>query len=523
MSMGGVRSCAVLLVGFTIVMGGLKTDARGESTWTEDVKLTADNIKADMALGWAVSVSGSTAMAGAPYEGPFYLSEHGAVYVFEDNGLGWNQTQKLLASDADFGDLFGYSLALDGSTAVIGAQGEADCGSRAGAAYVFQKSGSTWSEAAKLKASQAEAGDEFGWSVGIDDGTIIVGARDPYYDPGVNSGDAYIFEPVGGTWTQTAKLTPSDPVSNMEFGFDVGISGSRAIVGAILDSEAALSAGAAYIFEDNGTAWNQVAKLTVGDARRGQQVGWSVAIQGDLAVVGVPADNDMGESSGAAYVFEWDGLNWNEADKLIAWDALAFAYFGQDVAIDDNALVVGAYREGEDLAGAAYLFERSPDGMSWDPVAKLIESDTALPGTPEEYVGYSVSISGETVLVGAPYNDNPDMVRPGDSDNDGRIDGGDLAEWQKYYDPLGASNNTYAMGDWNGDGKIDGGDLAIWQQNYDPLGTISSGAALVYEDVLGSEGACETPLQPIPEPGTLLLVGTSLVAILGATRRRGRT
>ncbi len=209
---------------------------------------------------------------------------------------------KLTASDGAISDLFGYSVSISGDTAVVGADGDDDNGTDSGSAYVFVRSGTTWSQQAKLTASDGAEGDLFGWSVSISGDTAVVGA---HYDDdnGLNSGSAYVFVRSGTTWTEEAKLTASDGAEDDFFGRSVSVSGDTAVVGAYGDDDYGSYSGSAYVFVRSGTTWSEEAKLTASDGAAHDLFGISVSISGGTAVVGAHYDDDNAFNSGSAYVY----------------------------------------------------------------------------------------------------------------------------------------------------------------------------------------------------------------------------
>jgi len=323
-----------------------------------------------------------------------------------------SEEQKILASDAQAGDFFGYSVSLssDGNTAIVGAYGEDTGGSIAGAAYVFVRSGGVWSEQQKLTASDAEADDNFGNSVSLssDGNTAIVGAH--YKDAGgINAGAAYVFVRSGGVWSQQQKLTAGDPEEYDYFGISVSVSsdGNTAIVGAYHEDAGGNSAGAAYVFVRSGGVWSEQQKLTAGDAQEEDLFGYSVSLSsdGNTAIVGAHYEDAGGSDAGAAYVFVRSGSVWSQQQKLTAGDAEANDNFGYSVSLsgDGNTAIVGAiYGDAAvNETGAAYIFVRS--GVVWSQQQKLIASDAQA----NDNFGNSVSLSsdGNTAIVGALYED----------------------------------------------------------------------------------------------------------------------
>ena len=366
----------------------------------EKQKIGASDAAANDAFGFSVSLSGdgSTALVGADGKS----TSAGAAYIFTKSGSTWSQQAKLTASDAATNDFFGYSVSLssDGSTALVGASYKS---SSTGAAYIFTKSGSTWTEQAKLTASDAADYDRFGWSVSLssDGSTALVGVS---YKSSA-TGAAYIFTRSGSTWTQQAMITAGDAATGHYFGHSVSLSsdGSTALVGAYGKSS---NTGAAYIFTKSGSTWTQQQNITASDASiAGDYFGWSVSLSADgsTALVGASYKSSY---TGAAYIFTRSGSTWTQQSKLTASDAATNDFFGYSVSLssDGSTALVGA-RGKSSNTGAAYIFTRS--GSTWTQQAKLTASDAAT----VDNFGYSVSLStdGSTVLVGA-YQEDPSSI-----------------------------------------------------------------------------------------------------------------
>ena len=327
------------------------------------------------------------------------------------------QEAKLTASDGSAWDYFGRSVSISGDTVVVGAYGHDDAGHYSGAAYLFERDEGgpgNWGQVAKLTASDGAEGDIFGGSVSISSDTVVVGAYGDD-DNGYNSGAVYLFERPGTGWTnmtETAKLTASDGAEGDVFGLSVSISGNAAVAGAPQDDDKGEDSGSAYLFErDEGGPgnWGQVAKLTASDGAAGDIFGDSVSISGDTVVAGARLDGDSGDSSGSAYLFEKPHSGWTdmmETAKLTASDGAAEDEFGSSVSISGDTLVAGAPGDDDngESSGSAYLFERPVAGWpaSMTETAKLIASD----GAQGDLFGHSVSISGDTVVAGAHYDDD---------------------------------------------------------------------------------------------------------------------
>ncbi len=384
-------------------------------------KLTASDGAAANKFGYSVSSSGNIIVVGAYGAAVGGNNNQGAAYVFaRDQGWPgrWHQVKKLTASDGAGGDYFGWSVSISGDTLVVGAD-FAD--SATGAAYVFARNhggADNWGQVKKLTASDGDWNDYFGFSVSISEDTAVVGAQGAEIGGNSRQGAVYVFaRDQGGAdnWGQVKKLTAFDGAADNSFGGSVSISGdaNTLVVGA---RGAAIggnnSQGAAYVFErSQGGAdnWGQVKKLTAPDGTVGDYFG-TVSISGDAGVLIVGAryakvgDN---ASQGAAYVFARNHGgpdNWGQVKKLAASDGASSDYFGATLSIAGDTLVVGAY--GTDIGfnyhqGAAYLFVRNQGGAdNWGEVEKLTASD----GAKDDMFGYSVSLSGDAVVVGMPYD-----------------------------------------------------------------------------------------------------------------------
>jgi len=374
---------------------------RSGTSWSQQAKLTASDAAANDMFGMDVSISGDYVIVGASGDddGGNYS---GSVYIFVRSGTSWSQQAKLTASDAAASDNFGFHVSISGDYAVAGAYGDDDGGDASGSAYVFKRSGTSWSQQAKLTASDAAANDQFGYPVSISGDYIVVGGH-RNDDGGDGSGSAYVFIRSGTSWSQQAKLTASDAAASDAFGFNVNISGDYIISGSIYDDDDGDFSGSAYVFIRSGTSWSQQAKLTASDAAANDRFGSTVQISGDYAVVGTRYDNDAGVASGSAYIFIRSGTSWSQQAKLTAGDAAAGDWFGH-VSISGDYVVAGAYGD-DDLgskSGSAYTFVRS--GTSWSQQAKI----TAGRAIEDSHFGVSVSLDydGDIVAIGAPDLNN---------------------------------------------------------------------------------------------------------------------
>lgn len=339
------------------------------NTWTRQAKLTASDGFANDRFGNSVAISnsGDTVIVGASFADVNGAVDRGATYVFIKSGTTWTQQVKLAASDGLANDNFGSSVAINGTTAIVGAAG-ADINGKdsQGAAYVFVKNGTTWTQQFKLTASDGAKLDNFGNSVAINGNIGIVGAHRADINGAVDRGAAYVFaRNVNNTWTQQAKLLASGGLANDNFGSSVASnSGDTVIIGAAFaDIDGVLNRGAAYVFVANGTTWTQQTRLLASEGKENNKFGNSVSVSGNTAIVGDEGANIDGKSAqGAAYVFIKSGTTWTQQVKLLASDGAKLDNFGSGVAISGNTAIVGSLNAdiGSGInginQGAAYVF-----------------------------------------------------------------------------------------------------------------------------------------------------------------------
>ncbi|WP_287128045.1 FG-GAP-like repeat-containing protein [Candidatus Cyanaurora vandensis] len=379
-------------LGSNLDQGSTYVFTRDGSIWQQQQKLTAGDGTTYDYFGASIAVSGDTAVVGAFGDSNY----RGSVYVFVKTGDTWIQQQKLVPSDGQAFDYFGYTVAIDGNTLVVGAQGD-DSGDNLeqGSAYIFVRDGNTWSQQSKLTINDGEAADYFGYAVALSGDTVVVGA----YAENNAQGSAYVFVREETTWNFQQQLTASDGKIADSFGVSVAISDDTLIVGAYSDDVGSeLEQGSAYIFARDGSTWRQQKKLTASDGGAADYFGYAVAISGDIVVVGAyGAAGGRNLEQGSAYVFSRSGLTWQQQQELTV-DGAALDNFGSAVAIADNTIVVGAYAEAS-YRGSAYVFVR--DAASWSLQQQLTASD----GAASDYFGVSVAISGDLVAVGASGQD----------------------------------------------------------------------------------------------------------------------
>jgi 3-methyladenine DNA glycosylase Mpg len=396
---------------------------RDGNHWVQQAYLKPSRIRPGFGafFGDSVAIDGDTIIVGASDD-----FGTGTAYVFVRSGTNWQQQAALKASNPA-PDQFGAAVAIYGDTIVVGAPEESsnatgvngnqnnDLAFNSGAAYVFVRNGTNWTQQAYLKASNTGASDFFGASVSVSGETIVIGAfAEDSNAAGVNgnqsnnsalfAGAAYVFVRSGTNWSQQAYLKASNPGAEDRFGCAVSVSGDTIVVGAQLEGSNAVgvngdqsnnsapNSGAAYVFVRGGTTWTQQAYLKASNTQggaglfNGDRFGWSAAIAQDTIVIGAwnedsnatgvdgVQSNNSATNSGAAYVFTRTGTNWSQRAYLKASNTGVEDLFGSSVALSDHTIVVGAFQEDSSatgvngdqtnnnamFAGAAYTYEMRP-------------------------------------------------------------------------------------------------------------------------------------------------------------------
>lgn len=470
-------------------------------------------------FGASIAVFGNTMVVGAPAESSSATgidgnqdddsSEvSGAVYVFVRDGATWTQQAYLKASNTGSQDSFGTSVAISGDTLVVGAEFESSNASvvngdqnnnqaiGSGAAYVFVRNGTTWTQQAYLKPSKTVGGDQFGHSVAISGDTILVGV--PFEDSnalGIDSlqtldaGAAYVFVRNGTTWSQQAFLKASNTEGGDFFGLSVSLSGDTAVVGAFGEDSNAKgingtqsnnsgdSTGAAYVFVRNGNTWTQQAYLKASNTDTSDFFGFAVGVSGETVVVTATGESskaigvngnqndNSSDGSGAAYIFVRDGTTWTQQAYIKASNTGIGDSFGESVAISGDRVVIGTTFESSNatgpdgnqsnnsaaLSGAAYVFVRS--GIDWIQESYLKASNTAR----SDGFGAAVAISGGTVVIAAPAEDsNAAGINGNQNDNSAKNSGAAYAFTMATVDAA-----EIALEDSQGTNLSDGGSRAF--------------------------------------------------------------
>ncbi|MEE9130190.1 MAG: hypothetical protein V3T84_09240, partial [Phycisphaerales bacterium] len=401
----------VSTLGVIAIMGGLlgvgAASASAQCLANEIQKLTASDASLGDHLGTSVRILGDLLVVGANKGGD--LQNSGAAYVFRRRapGLEWIEEQRLVPDDDEAEADFGISVAInpvDPNVIVVGAYLDDDNGFNSGSAYVFRYNPDSqlWAQEQTLTAWDGDELDRFGWSVAIWGDVAMIGARLDE-DPEQDTGSVYVFgyDADSRTWIQKQKLIPSDPQFHGGFGSSLSLQGDVVLIGASTDSEQGFGAGAAYIFgyDPKTQTWLQQQKLLASDGAAGNAFGWwHAALDGDTALIGAyQGDAPPVFNSGAAYVFRFDGNQWIQQQKLTASDGRGGDFFGWSVSLKADMALIGAPLDDDyaNASGSAYIY--TFDGSEWSETAKLRYEETEGVHT----FGISVSTDGEHAIVGA--------------------------------------------------------------------------------------------------------------------------
>ena len=425
-----MRKCTYLFLVFFVLC------ETAVSQFTSLQKIVAADRQPNAHFGGSVSVSGNYTIVGAYSDnydatGGGYLFQAGAAYIFEKTGGSWTQVQKIVASDRGAGDLFGISVSISGNYAIVGAWAEdhdAAGGSpmnNSGSAYIFELVSGTWTQVQKIVAADRDIDDRFGFAVSISGDYAVVGAYTEDEDasggnPLTDPGSAYMFERLSGTWTQVQKIVSSDRFPNDRFGISVSIAGTSVIIGADYEDQDATGgnplteAGSAYMFERIGGTWTQVQKIVASDRAPTDFFGNAVSISGTYAIVGAYYEDEdetggnTKSEAGSAYIYERVAGVWTQVRKIVSSDRDVQDRFAQSVCISGDYAIVGSPLEDEDAsgnntlfdAGSCYIFQRVAG--TWTQVQKIVAVDRGQ----SDNFGNTVGISGAEIIVGAYIEDH---------------------------------------------------------------------------------------------------------------------
>jgi hypothetical protein len=358
-------------------------------------------------VGERLAVDGDWAVLGARLDDNVNGANAGAAYVFQRQGEAWVERAKLLATDGVADDRFGNAVAISGNTIVVGASIKDGDGALfdIGAAYVFVRGeDGVWTQQAKLLASDGTARDRFGDQVAIDGDTVLIGAWREDAGSVTDVGAAYVYQRSGTSWTEIQKLIAPDAGSKEWFGHALAIDGAWAFIGADTDDTSfGVDTGSVYVYQFGGGTWSFVQKIIPDDARQGARFGQALAFDGETLVVGAPRDdNSTTTGAGSAYAYTLVEGVWTQQAKFLPATPSADQFFGAAVAVQGTRIVVGAGFDevgGTENAGSAVVYVRGDSG--WDAGTAF----TSPTPTTNAAFGGAVAVFGERALVTTPFAD----------------------------------------------------------------------------------------------------------------------
>jgi hypothetical protein len=366
-----------------------------DNLFSTQTKLVDPNPAETGNFGVAIDIDGDTAVVTRLAN--FFTGVPGAAFIYTRNGATWTLQQTLTEQDNEpmSDDGYGFSVALHGDTLVVGAIGDSTAAFAAGAAYVYVRNGTTWSFQQKLTAGDPTSFSNFGIGVDVQGDTIVVG--------GHLADSAYVFQRAGGVWTQQQKLV-GDSTPEQSFGISVAISGQTIAVGAASHSSPGANfAGAVYVFVKDGASWNLQQQFTTHDVAADQNLGFTVGISGNTIVASAIGESVGAHSKGAVFIFDRNGTTWSQTKRIVEQGGNKVDAYGMRVVIEGDTIVVGNIADSTvaTFAGAGEVYQRNGNA-GWSLKYLLTASDGGF----LDFLGHTVAISGDTIMVGAPQQNS---------------------------------------------------------------------------------------------------------------------
>ncbi len=378
-----MKNTHALLGILILILAILRTSATAQ--YPQEIIENPQEGHSSLFLGFSSAIDGNTIVAGGPNSSVTGSGQPGLVKVFRLDGMNeWQLEAELYALDAKTNDNFGYSVDISGDTIIVGVPDDDDLGGSSGSAYIYTRSGTTWTQQAKLTASNGAGNHEFGHSVAIDGDTAFVGSY------GIST--VYTFTRSGTTWTEDQIIAGG----TIKFGYDIDIDGTTSIIGSNGDG--------ALVYVYDGSDWIFQEDLALDDSETANSYGSAVSISGETVVVGAKEDISSGFSdSGSVYIYTRSAGNWTQQQEITASNAAIDDDFGYSVDIDGDSIIVGAPENDSAGAseGAAYVFTRSAGVWSEQQILS-----SSYSGADPKYMGRSVGIVDDLAIAGADHDDN---------------------------------------------------------------------------------------------------------------------
>jgi hypothetical protein len=354
-------------------------------------------------FGYSVAIDGDYAIVGAPEDGVGNQGVQGSAYVFKKTNGAWQQQAHLFASNGDVEDLFGTSVSIDGDYAVVGAPYKSVNGaSSRGAVYVFVRNGDIWTEQAILLSSDGSMSDHFGHKVAIEGEYLIASA--PYNDVGGQNdrGTVYVFKRTGQSWAQTWAINPVSGLSNDHIGKSIAIDSNVVVIGAPGDYNNNMNrCGAVYIYTRTGNLWSQTQLITTTTPQSNLEFGTSVALHNTALLIGAPGYDHSGEANaGAVFIYGYGNGVWGYYIGIVAPEYVDGGNFGFSMALNDTHVLIGA--PGHDIdylnsVGRVWIYQWTPTGP------ELISHMDYDNGQDGDKFGFALGLHGANAIIGAPH------------------------------------------------------------------------------------------------------------------------
>ena len=341
--------------------GSVYVYTRSGTTWTLQQEINNPSPTIDDFFGHSVSLYGDTLVVGA-YAEDTGASNAGSVYVYTRSGTTWSLQQEINNPEPAIDDYFGNSVAIYGDTMVAGAYGDDTGATDAGSVYVYVRSGSTWLLQQEINNPSPVAGDWFGYSVSLYGDTLLVGAYGE--DTGASAaGSAYVYTRSGTTWTLQQEINNPSPVAGDSFGYNVSLYGDTLVVGAYLEDTGAAAAGSVYVYVRSGSTWSLQQEINNPNPAIDDRFGYAVSLYNDILTIGAYYDTS-GTVGGSAYVYTRSGTTWSLQQEINNPNLIANDFFGAAISVYQDTLLVGAYGEdtGASSAGSVYIFSPTEAG-----------------------------------------------------------------------------------------------------------------------------------------------------------------
>jgi hypothetical protein len=373
-------------------------------TQTPFATIQPSTVTLNSEYGRAVCINGDYAIVGALQDDHSGLTDAGAAFVYHYEGGAWVFQAKLISGDPDAVDHYGRSVFINDTHAIVGCSYSDDPATYNGSAYIYVNNNGTWTQQAKLLASDRRRTDRFGVGVGIYGDYAVVGCYGADYTVNgttySNGGAAYVYHFNGTSWGEEQRLIPNTPFTEEKFGWGVSIYDQTILVGTSEDRNNNTDgvAGSAYFFTLQNGTWVQSAKVSPSDIKDGDNFGCAVSLYKDYAIIGAFEDDDKGTDAGTSFIYQNVNGTWTMQQKLTASNGAAGDDFGYSVGIYENMAIVGAYHsnKGYSDTGSAYLFTR--DGSTWTQTTELVADDPAY----NDQLGWFVSITNGWAIAGDP-------------------------------------------------------------------------------------------------------------------------